>query len=219
MLLAVAAACADDYGDPAAWPAGLVLQVDGLQVWEHEVAPLVSYLASVDRRAGRRTRLAAILSAHLLPLKLAQRAFAAERAALRPRCEALRRAVDNGGFPELVAKGRVVPGASHLRLGRHELPLPLQSYAFAAENLGQTSPVLEVPQGFALIATEHLAPGTSRADDLADVFQVPFYSHSPDDFAAWLRGAQAAVAGRVEYVHPDYRDALPPWLDPPAPHH
>ncbi len=210
----LAAACTCGEGPPSP-PPEVALEIDGMRVLASEIAPLCEYLDAVDRHLGRNAKIAAVLDYHVLPLRLAQRAFAAQRRPLLESCTALRRAVDNGAYPALVAKAGRVRGATALSVLRTELPLSLASWVFAADSIGQVSPVLETPQGFCLVGVWQVEAGATRTADRAEVFQVPFFTHAPDEFDAWLRREKAAVAGRLSYVHPDYADALPPWLQLP----
>lgn len=191
-----------------------ILEVDGLRIRQDELSELADYLRGVDARAGR-LRIAAKALEHLIPLHLARREFAGPRAELRARAEALRDAVGNGGYPELVVKSRLVGGYSPPRpFARHELPLPVARWAFDEARIGSVSPVLETPQGFCLVATREILRGVTRTGDRADALLVPFYTHSAKEFGAWWTHARARLRGRVTYVHPDYVRALPAWLLP-----
>ena len=195
---------------------GAVLVLDGMRITRADIAELEPYLRSVEPRAGRML-IASKALAHLIPLALARRGLAARREILRERAEALRRVVGNGGYPELVAKGRVAGGFRPRRpLTRNELPLPLARWAFDEANVGRVSPVLETAQGFSLIATREIVRGVTRAGDTADIFQVPFYTHPSKEFGAWLASARAAIADKVELVDPEYAPALPRWLKIPT---
>lgn len=220
VLVAVAAgalpSCSREENEPAPTaPEGLVLEFDGLRIWEHEVEPLRQYIAGIDRRAGRITVLTMLLDDYLIPLKAAQRAFAEQRAAKRELAEGLARAVGNEGYMGLLQKGRAVAGEEPDTFStRIDLPLPLAQWAFADDNLGQVSPVLETPQGFSIISTEQIDRGTTRRDDLAKVYQVSFHTHDPEAFSKWYSAIRTELASTVTYVHPDYRRALPPWMTP-----
>jgi hypothetical protein len=197
-------------------PPGLVMEIDGLQIWAREIEPWVAYVETVDRRTGRDAAIRGILDNHLIPLKLAQRAWAEPRDELRRRAEALARVVRNGGYPELVAKGRAVAGEPLAQTtGRLDLPLPIGAWAFDEDRIGHVSPLLETPQGFSLFSTYRIERGITRTVDRVEAYQVPFYTHPPVEFAAWLVEARAAVSDKVTYVHPGYRRALPPWVKLP----
>lgn len=193
---------------------GVVLAFDGLAVLGAEIDEWLPYLESIDRHLGRRAMVRTVLARHVVPLKLAARDLQAERAPLLERAQALARVVGNGGFPELLAKGRTY-GAERPETGwrRGELPLVLQRYVFDEQNVGQVSPVLALPQGYALAATFELRPGPTRLEDRADACIVMFYTHAARAFGEWLAAATRRPLP-VAYVHPDLAESLPEYLRP-----
>lgn len=208
-LLLVLAACGES-SPPDARSDGVILEVDGLRFTRAEVARFDAYVDSIDRRVGRNTRTMGILERHLIPLKLAERAFPEERRTQRERCEALARVVGNGGYPELALKGAAV--GKEIVVTPSELPMAIAAWMFEDEHLGRVSPVLETPQGFCLAASYDIRRAATRPQDVAEGFLATFYTHDATEFGAWLKQAEAAIAGHVTYVDPDYRDAIPPWL-------
>ncbi len=209
----LAAGCGDSDTPAGDAPPGVVLELDGIQVTEAEISEYVDYILSVDKRTGKREMVRAILDQHILPVRLAQRAFAEQRQALRAQCEALAHAVGNGGYPALLRKGGPLVGnQDNLVLSRYELPLAIQRYAFDETRIGLLSPVIETPQGFSLVSVFNIERGMARPADRVEFFQVPFYVLGPTEFDAWLRQHQVEVAAKLTYVHPDYAEALPPWL-------
>ena len=84
LALTTAACGTATEAEPAADP-DLLLEVDGLQLWREDFDPLDRYLAEMDRTLGRKYRRRALLENHFLPLLLAERAFAEERAILHMR--------------------------------------------------------------------------------------------------------------------------------------
>ena len=114
-----------------------------------------------------------------------------------------------------VVTARVARG--EITAGRYELPLAIARHAFSEDKIGVVSPVIETPQGFCLISVYRVERGASRINDVVELFQAPFYTAEAEEFGAWLKARQAEVADRVTYVHPDYRDAMPPWLSLPDP--
>jgi hypothetical protein len=208
----VAACSADSPAQPAPPAPGVVLSIDGVQVTAAEVDALTARFDAFDSRVGRATRIRYALDSWLLPLKLAERAFAAERAVQLERAEALARAVDNGGYPALRAQG-----AAHgreLRETRRAFPLPVADWLFAIENVGRVSPVIATPQGFTLVSAYQIERGTTRMHDRVEAFQAVFYTHDARQFDAWVNEQRGRIADRIGYVHPDYREALPAWLKP-----
>lgn len=193
----------------------IVLVLDGIEVRRAELQPLVDYLGTTGERLGRAYRIEGALERHILPMKLAQRAFAAERAALRAKAEAMHRSVVASGnaYPQLRSKGEVIGGVpTPGYLARHQMELAQAMWCFAPENLGWCSPVLEVPQGFCMMAVQDYRPGETRTMDGVDAYLVPFFHHDRGGFDAWYKEQKKALAGRLQYVHPDYADGLPRWI-------
>lgn len=215
-LVAIAVpGCDEPNAGAADAPDGLILEIDGLRCWGEELEPLMAYAESVDARIGRNARIATILDGHLIPLKLAQRAFAREREEQRRRAEALAAAIGNGGYPELVARATSTAAGAPLQVMRHDLPLLLAAWAFDETRLGTVSPVLETAQGFSLLSTYEITRGVTRTTDRAEVCQVAFFTHDSVAFGEWLAQSKGAVADRVTFLHSDYRGALPAWIKAP----
>lgn len=212
-VIVAAAACADESRTPPEPPTGLAVEFDGLRIWDHEVEPFRRYVEAIDNRAGHLTLLGGILDGFLIPLKMAQRAWHEERETQRERAEGFARAVGNEGYPGLVQKGRSLAGEPTTdRITRNDLPLPLAVWAFDKEKIGQVSPVIETPQGFAIVSTYKIVDGRTSNADTAEVYQVSFYTHGAKDFSDWYFAERVKLAGKVTHVGDDYRRALPPWI-------
>ena len=212
--LAALGACTEQPEPSDSFPADLVLELDGLQFWQHELTPLIEYLQSIDKRRGSMSAAVGVLDSHLIPLKLVRRAWAAERAAARARCDALANAVGNGGYPALVKFGRQVAGEpTTVLLRRSELPLPIAQWAFDADNLGLVSPPIETAAGFSLVSTYRIEEGITRTEDRAEVYEVRFETHEPRELLEWLTRTRTDLAHQATFVHPDYRGSLPSWLE------
>lgn len=195
----------------------VILVVDGLSFTRQQVEEFFPWLHSVHSRSGRNLLAQYVLGDYLIPVALARREFRALRDEQQQRAATLRKVIGNGGYPELVARGQAFGGfAPHPPVQSPRLALPLQRWAFDVENLGQVSPPLEVPEGFALIAAADVRTGVTRLEDTAEVFLVPFYTHTAAETKRWLDQRREAIADRVTWVHPEWRDALPPWLHLPA---
>lgn len=205
--------CTEEPSEADAPRADLILEVDGLRFWKHELASLLRYVQATNPRQGEASSVAGILEHHLIPLKLAQRSWPEKRAEVQERADALRRVVGNGGFPALVATGRQVAGdppAEPTRRG--SLPLVVDAWAFDESKIGQVSPVLETPAGFSVVSTYGITPGITTLADRAESFHVAFATHDPDELRIALKQAIDGLSGKVTYVHDDYRHSLPPWL-------
>ncbi|MDP6929003.1 MAG: hypothetical protein QF412_04805 [Planctomycetota bacterium] len=203
-----------DQVDP---PPDLLLELDGMSFTRSEVEEYGRYIREeVDHRIGQLALTETVLDKVLIPMKLARRAFPEQRAQKEKHARALSTYVGNQGVAELAARGHTLGGyRPESPLTRNSLPLPVSRYVFDESNLGQVSPPIEVPQGYCVIASYDLERGLTRVSDRADVYQVPFYTHGGDDFAAWYQGAREALKGRITYAHPDVLDGLPPWLKIP----
>ena len=70
-------------------PETRLLVVDGIEIQLADVAPYVAFLDSFLPEGGKKTKIHRVLEEHLIPLRLAQRAFPVERAALAERAKAL----------------------------------------------------------------------------------------------------------------------------------
>jgi hypothetical protein len=205
-------ACASCNPDPPAIPDDVVLVADGIEVRAADVEPLSDYLATTGENLGHRYRAFVALDRQVLPVALARRAFGAERERLRANAEAFRRVLGNEGYPGLVSRGKLLSGFGDELVDRSAMDLPAAAWCFREENVGEVSPVLEVPQGFVVIATAEHVPGLTRAEDRVHAYMVPFFTHSSREFTEWLHEARKALVGRVSYVHKDWVDSLPAWL-------
>ena len=204
--------CAPEEGPTR--PAGLALEIDGLQVTIDELHSYDDYFRELDPSMGRNYRTSELLDQFLLPLRLAQRAFPEQRAEARAEAAALAEVVGDGGYQELVRQGDVLGGFKPERpFSRNQLPLALSRYAFDADHVFLASPPIEVAQGFCLIATYRLHQGITTVEDQVEAYLVPFYTHSGALFASWYKAEKQRIRNRVTYVHPDYREALPPWVE------
>ncbi len=206
------AGCAPD-GEPA-HPAGLALEIDGLQITIDELNSYDQYFRELDPTMGRNYRTSELLDQFLLPMRLAQRAFPEERAKARVEAAALAEVVGNGGYQELVRLGAVLGGFKPDKpFSRNQLPLALTRFAFDEDNVFKASPPIEVPQGFCLIASYRLHQGITTVEDQVEAYLVTFYTHDGSVFSTWYETEKHRIRNRVTYVHPDYRGALPAWVE------
>lgn len=193
----------------------VVLRAPGLEIKRSEIAALEGYVKKLDPTIGEMTRKRAILDNYLLPLKLARRDFPKERAQQRQRAEALARVLGKAAsYDDLAAQSRLYPGAA-LEEGvvRQAMSLPEARWAFADENVGRTSPILETPRGYSILATLEKRAGPTMHYDSVDVWVTPFHTHANRrSYLDWLVRAKASLSGHLTFIHDDYKEALPYWL-------
>ncbi len=209
VLAVVGTACGAD----AAPADDRLLVVDGITITLAEVQPYLTFLDSFLPEGGRKAKLLRVLDEHVLPLRLAQRAFPEQRRA------ALQRAADlcavAGNAAELDAQSRLLPDRTRRNVTRLHPRLPVAMFLFDPLRVGSVSPPLEVPSGYVVAAAFDLQESALVLDDLADTLQVGFMTHDPTAWAAWLLAERQRVGAAVTHVHPDYREAMPEWLQLP----
>lgn len=212
--------CRHDPAPPAPLrlPDGAALVLDGVVIQRAEVDAFLPFLRRLDPTMGRNKCIRLVLGEHLIPLAFARREFAALRTEQRTRAEALAKVLGSGGYDDAVQRTKRHDGAE-VQTGviRQALPLPEQEWLFAEEHVGRVSPVLETPQGFSLVAAADRKSGITSAYDRVDALLVRFFTHKAKPYDAWLRALRqrlGSLAQTAKLVHPDYRDALPPWLTP-----
>lgn len=218
--LAVASATGCDQPPPER--PGVVVEFDGHVIRDDDVAPYRTYLESIGERLGPAYVTAAVLEQHLVPLALARKAFASERAELERQARGFQESVmaAGGADPQLRAKGAIVGGQA-AEVGRGNLDLAQAAWCFTLDehgqlaHFGQSSPVIETPRGFCVLSFRDHVPGVTRAADRIDLFVVTFYTHaSYSAYKAWYQSEKLRLAGAATYVGEAYRDAIPAWLKP-----
>lgn len=208
LLAVLAAGCSEQ---PPPEPRLLVL--DGIEVRIDEVEPYVRFLDESVPEGGRKTKIQRVLEEQVLPLKLAQRAFPAERKALRERAEQLRSIATNAY--ELEQNAAAIKDKRRANFPRLHAKLPVAMFLFKLENLGSVSPAIELPEGFAVVGSFDAKQHQMALEDSVDALEVAFFTHGGTDWRNWLESEQARVADKLTFVHPDYRFALPSWIHPP----
>ncbi|MBL9077326.1 MAG: hypothetical protein JNL08_07480 [Planctomycetes bacterium] len=204
------AACSDRPPAPAD---DRLLVVDGITITLAEVEPYVAFLDAAVPEAGRKTKIRRIVDEHLLPLRLAQRAFAARRAELREQAAALCGIATNSSELERVAP--MQGDRTRRNLSRMQPRLPVAMFLFDPLLTGAVSPPIEVPNGWVVATAFDLHEGALMLDDYVDALQIGFLTHDAEGWGQWLLAERARVAGTVTWVHPDYREAMPDWLHLP----
>ncbi len=207
----LAATCGGEPATPAPAP-DVALVVDGLEIRTTEFEPYVAFVQSYAPEWGRKTIARHLIGDYVLPLRLAQRAFAEQRRPLREQAEALRQVATN--VLELEQRSTLFV-QQRKDVTRRQVEPPIAQFAFDPLATGSVSPVFEVPRGFVIAGCYQIRESAALVDDLADLLQVGFVTHTNTEWTEWLRAEQERIRSKVTYVHPDYRDALPPWLQHP----
>ncbi|MFY9344070.1 MAG: hypothetical protein WAT39_16390 [Planctomycetota bacterium] len=192
-----------------------LLVLDGIEITLADVQPYVAFYDSCVPEGGRKTKVQRVLEEHLIPLRLAQRAFPAERAEQKARAEAL---VATAGNIHELEKQTALLDTNKVRrnMTRLQAMLPIAMFLFDPQRVGATSPPLELPSGFWVAAAYELkeSPGL-QLDDYVDALQVAFVTHPSGDFMQWYQQQKQALADKATFVHPDHLTAMPPWIHPP----
>ena len=210
-LAAVLAACG---GEPAASAETRLLVLDGIEITLADVAPYVTFYDGYLPEGGRKSKVRRALEDQVLPLRLAQRAFAPQRAAQRQLAEAICSVATNA--IELEQQSQQVRDKRRANLTRGTALLPVGMWAFDPTRVGAVSPPLELPHGWFVVGLFDLKESTGLVlDDYVDALQVGFVTHTRIEFDAWYREQQVLLADKATFVHPDYEHALPSWLRPP----
>jgi hypothetical protein len=191
-----------------------LLVLDGIEFTLADVEPYVAFHDSFLPEGGRKSKIRRALDEHLIPLRLAQRAFPAERARLRAQAEALCSVATNAY--ELERQSQMLQDKRRSNLTRSTALLPVAMHIFDPARVGAVSPPLELPHGWFVVGVFDLqtSPGLVMAD-YVDALQVGFVTHASPQFLAWYRDQQQLLADKATFVHPDFEHAMPPWLRMP----
>ncbi len=214
LLLAASAPLASCSEKPAAPQVDpdVILIVDGLQIRRAEVERYADIHRTTAPELGRKTIERHLLENYVLPLRVAQREFGERRAELRQQAQTLAEVATN--VIELEQRSELLFHKRKL-VTRRQIEPPVVEFAFDPEKTGSVSGVLEVPHGFIVAGCFEIRESAVVTEDLADLLQTGFATHTNAEWVEWLRGMQARLADKVTYVHPDHRDCLPSWMKLP----
>lgn len=194
-------------------PEPRLLVVDGLTITFEDLQPFVDYIRSFRPEAGTKSITMKALDEHVLPLRLAQRAFAEEREAQHNNAQALSDVADNVYDLENFTEN--TGHKQRKKLARMQAHLPVSMFVFDPLKTGAVSPPLELPQGWFVVASYDMVESPLAVADHVDVLQVAFVTHDADQWALWYDEEKRRITDKVTFVHPDYAHRLPPWLNPP----
>lgn len=190
-----------------------LLTIDGIEITFGEVLPLLDFVTATHPEVGRKTLMQMVLETHTVPLRLAERAFAAERAELKQHAADLRSVATN--VVELEAQAVPERIKEHKKYSRMQPELPVSMFLFDPLMTGGVSDPIAVQQGFVVTGAHDYAEMPLRSEDMVEATQVGFFTHTYGAWRDWLATEQQRVADKVTYVHPDYREALPTWCKSP----
>lgn len=211
--LAAVLACAGCDAEPPPAEERLLV-VDGIAITLAEVEPYVAFLDSIVPEAGRKTKLYRVLDEHVLPLRLAQRAFPEERQLQLQRARGLSEVATN--VHELDQQSAQISDRMHRDLTRMQAKLPVAMFLFDTAQLGAASPPIELANGYVVAGAFDLHESPRKVEDYVEALLVGFATHENDAWNEWLLAERQRVADRVTFVHPDYREAIPSWLRLPS---
>ncbi len=221
LLLVAVAACTDKEKpqQPATPPQeaelkpdDVLLVVDGITIAWKDVRERVEALDELAPEFSRKKKIQKVLSDYTIPVLFARRDFAEQRNAQRELATTLRNASGNVDELQKNANGRPF---RRERISRGNVDLPVADFLFTPENLGAVSPPIELPGGFVLAGCLDLTQTRVPMEDTCECVMVGFFTHDSQAEGQWELDLRTRLPQLVTYVHPDYRLAMPPWLNIP----
>ncbi len=198
-------------------PTDVVLRLDGMEFTFAEVDEWADFLRIAYPMAGRKTIVQAVLEQHVIPLRLAERAFPEERAQLLREATEASGVLTNVYELEQAQQGGNLEVQERRKYTRLQPAIPVAAHLFNRMNEGSVSKPLAVPRGFVLAATHEYTEVPVAGEDLVEATQVGFFHHTVGAWNEWHAAEKARIKDKVTYVHPDFRDALPTWCERPRP--
>jgi hypothetical protein len=193
-----------------------LLVLDGMEFHYEELAPYVTFLDSFVPEGGRKTKMLRVLEEHVIPLRLAQRAFAKERTAMLQSALALRSVATN--VEELERQSVQMKDKRRANLTRSHALMPVAMFVFDPLAIGAVSKPLELPHGWFVVGAFDLkeSPG-QLLDDYVDALQVGFVTHTAGEWHDWYEAQKLVLADKASWIDPEFATAMPPWIRPPKP--
>ncbi len=215
-LLTVALFAACGRGEVAAEREdGRLIEVDGIAVTFDELQPYYDWLTEYRPGLGVRTKYVWAMREHVLPLKLAEREFASQRAEQLELASGLCSVATN--IRELEQRAALVTDKSRSNLTRQSALLPVAMFLFDELTLNAVSQPIALPHGYFVVSAYDRHESPLVMADYVDALQVGFITHTAREWQQYWTRKRAEIGARVTFVHPDYRDDMPEWLQPPAP--
>lgn len=205
------AGCSDNAKSTRTDPRLLV--VDGIEITFADLQPYVDFLTETRPEAGTKTKYIWAMRDHVLPLKVAQREFPKERAEQRKLAVALRSVSTN--IYELEQQAKLITDKTRSNLSRQSAMLPVAMWLFDELNTNAVSPPIELAQGYFLVSSFTLNKSPLVMADYVDALQVGFITHKSKEWREWWDNKKLTLGKKVTFVHPDYRDNIPTWMELP----
>ena len=211
-LLALALAACDTGAGAADDPR--LIAVDGVEVTFAELQPYFEWLTEFRPGLGERTKYTWAMREHVLPLKIAQREFATERAQQRALAEGLCSVATN--IKELERRAALITDKRRSDLTRQSAALPVAMFLFDDFTLNAVSQPIELPHGFFVVGAYDRHESPLVMADYVDALQVGFITHTALDWQKYWSTKREEIGSKVTFLHPDYRDDMPDWIQPPT---
>ena len=190
-----------------------LLVIDGIEVTFAELQPYFDWLTSFRPELGIKTTYIWALRDHMLPLKIAQREFATERQQQLELAQGLRSVSSN--IYELEKRAKLIDHKIRSNLTRQSAMLPVAMWLFDEQHTNAVSPPIELAQGYFVVSSYEFYPSPMAMTQYVDALQVGFVTHTSKKWRVWWENKQLTLGKKVTFVHPDYRDDLPEWMDLP----
>ena len=202
---------------PAQRSADHAFILDGVVITRAAIDDYTDWMKSLDPTLGRDKRTREVLE-HLIPLAFARHEFGKQRAGLRNRATSIAERLGASASYEELENQVGLLAETEVRTGvvRQELPLPEQRWLFEDLNLGRVSTVIETAQGFSLVAATDKQFGITKAYDRVDAILVRFYFQNTKEYHDWYAALKTRLAELPKdgiFIHADFRDATPYWLE------
>ncbi len=190
-----------------------LLVIDGIEITFADLQLYVDFLTESRPEAGTKTKYLWAMRDHVLPLKVAQREFPKERAEQRKLADALRSVSTN--IYELEQQAKLITNKTRSNLSRQSAMLPVSMWLFDELNTNAVSPPIELAQGYFVVSSFTLNKSPLVMADFVDALQVGFITHNSKEWREWWENQKLTLGKKVTFVHPDYRDDIPPWMELP----
>ena len=190
-----------------------LLVIDGIEILFEDLQPYVDFLTSFRPEAGHKTKYIWAMRNHVLPLFVARRTFAKERAEQLTRAEALCSVASN--ILELEKQAELIEHKRRSNMTRINAMMPVAMFLFDELTTNAVSGPIELPQGYFVVGSYELYPSPLEISSYVDALQVGFVTHTSKEWRIWWETEKKRISDKVTFVHPDYRDNLPEWMPVP----